>query len=282
MILLDYSSIAMSSVMVRIKEFEDNVDLIRHQIFNTIRMYNQEFRDEYGKMVICMDAGGNWRRGVFPEYKASRRKGRDESEHDWDKIYQVMNEVRDEVMNKTPFTCVRIENCEADDIIGAICELNTSPEPILIISPDKDFVQLQRYPNVKQWSNLQKKWVTPDVDPITDLEVKVLRGDSGDGVPNVLSDDDSLISEDKRQSPLSKKKVAALMEDPEALGTTIARRIIRNRNMIDLTRTPDEYKQESIRQLNAGPKGNIMSLMTLFTKHRMKLLAESLQDFETV
>ena len=280
MILLDYSSVAMSSVMVRLKEFEDNHELVRHQIFNTIRMYNQMFREEYGQMVICFDYGSNWRRDKFPEYKAVRRKNRKESDTDWNSIFEVLNEVREEVMNSTPYPCIRVENCEADDIIGAICELNTSPEPILIVSPDKDFVQLQRYPNVKQYSNIQKKWVEPEEDPVTDLEVKVLRGDTGDGVPNVLSEDDCLISESKRQSPLSKKKIAALMEDPEALGTAVARRIIRNRDMIDLRRTPQEYKEEAMSQLKQGPKGNIMKLMTLFTKHRMKLLAESLQDFE--
>ena len=280
MILLDYSSVAMASVMVRLKEFEDNHELVRHQIFNTIRMYNAQFRDEFGEMVICFDYGSNWRRDKFPEYKASRRKNRKESDTDWNSIYEVLNQVREEVINNTPYKCVRVENCEADDVIGAICEMNNTPQPILIISPDKDFVQLQRYPNVKQYSNIQKKWVEPDEDPVTDLEVKVLRGDSGDGVPNVLSDDDALISESKRQSPLSKKKIAALMEDPEALGTAVARRIIRNRDMIDLRRTPKEYKEEAMKQLTEPAKGNMMKLMTIFTKHRMKMLAESLQDFE--
>ena len=272
----------MASIFARLKEYEDEPHLARHQIFNTIRMYNQKFREEYGKMVICFDGVSSWRRGVFPEYKAGRRKAREESDADWSTIFDILHEVREDVMNSTPFTCIRVDNCEADDVIGAICELNTNPEPILIISPDKDFVQLHKYPNVKQFSNIQKKWVECDVDPQTDLEVKVLRGDAGDGVPNVLSDDDSLISESKRQTPLSKKKVAALMEDPEALGTAVARRIIRNRDLIDLSRTPDHFKQEAIKQLEAGPKGSITSLMTLFTKHRMKLMAESLQDFETV
>lgn len=270
----------MASIMVRIDEFDDNVDLIRHQIFNMIRQYNVQFRDEFGEMIVCMDAKSNWRRDAFPHYKASRRKNRKESIHDWDNIFRVMDEVREEIKQKSPFKCIQIEKCEADDVIGTIVEKNMTSNPILIVSPDKDFIQLQRYPNVKQYSNLQKKWVEPDVSALVDLEIKVLKGDTGDGVPNVMSDDDVLITEGVRQGVLSKKNIEKLMADPEALGTTVARRIIRNRNLIDLTRTPEELKNNIIEEFNKPANGSITSLMGVFTRHKMKMLMESLQDFE--
>ena len=102
----------------------------------------------------------------------------------------------------------------------------------------------------------------------------------GDGVPNVMSDDNVFLEENARQTPLRKSKMQMLMEDPEALGTTIARRIIRNRDMIDLSRTPDYLKEQIIDKFNEPAKGSINRLMTLFTKNQMKLLMESLQDFE--
>lgn len=280
MILLDYSSIAMSSIMVRIHEFEDNVDLIRHQIFNMIRQYNVEYRKEYGEMVICMDHKSNWRYDTFPLYKANRKKNRKESKHDWTAIFKVMDEVRDEIMQKSPYKCIRVEGCEADDVIGTIVEKHMNPSPIVIVSPDKDFVQLQRYPNVKQYSNLQKKWIVPDVSALYDLELKILKGDTGDGVPNVMSDDDVLTKEGVRQGVLNKKNIEKLMADPEALGTTVARRIIRNRNMVDLSRTPDHLKENIINEYNKPAPGSVMSLMSVFTKHKMKMLMESLSDFE--
>ena len=270
----------MSSIMVRVDDFMDEPDLVRHQIFNIIRQYNEKFRDEFGEMVICMDHTNNWRKETFPEYKANRKKQRKESKHDWNAIFTMMNDVREEVEEYSPYRCVRIEKCEADDCIATIVANNMDPKPIVIVSPDKDFVQLQKYPNVKQFSNIQKKWVEPDVDPITDLEVKVLKGDMGDGVPNVMSDDDVLLDENARQTPLRKAKMQLLMEDPEALGTTIARRIIRNRDMIDLSRTPDYLKEQIMDKFNTPAKGSINRLMTLFTKKQMKLLMESLQDFE--
>ena len=280
MILLDYSSIAMSSIMVRVDDFMDEPDLVRHQIFNIIRQYNEKFRDEFGEMVICMDATNNWRKETFPEYKGNRKKQRKDSKHDWNAIFTMMNAVREEVEEYSPYRCIRIDKCEADDCIATIVAANSNPKPIVIVSPDKDFVQLQKYPNVKQFSNIQKKWVEPDVDPVTDLEIKVLKGDMGDGVPNVMSDDNVFLEENARQTPLRKSKMQMLMEDPEALGTTIARRIIRNRDMIDLSRTPDYLKEQIIDKFNEPAKGSINRLMTLFTKNQMKLLMESLQDFE--
>ena len=279
MILLDYSSVMMSSLMVRINDYKDDTDLIRHLIMNQIRRYNLEFREEFGEMILCMDHTKNWRKETFPQYKANRRKGRKDDDKNWTEIFEMLNEIREDISKRSPFKVIRVEGCEADDVIGTICETNNNPEPILIISPDKDFVQLQRYPNVRQYSNLQKKWVEPDVDAVTDLQLKVLQGDTGDGVPNVLSPDNVFVDGEK-QGRLTKQKKESLLENPESLGTTVARNIIRNRNMIDLTRTPQHLKDEIVEQYNKKANGSIVTLMSYFTSHRMNLLMESLPDFE--
>lgn len=279
MILVDASSLFISTIMAQIKTFEEQPELIRHTIFNMIRRYNLEHRDEFGEMVICFDSKGNWRKEAFPQYKASRKKARSESDTNWKLIYEIIGEVKDEIRTYSPYRTVEVDTCEADDIIGVLCEKQMTPEPILIISPDKDFVQLQKYPNVRQYSNTQKKWVVPEEDAETDLLVKVLKGDSGDGVPNVLSDDNTFV-EGGRQGVMSKKKLQALMENPEALGTTVARNVIRNRNMIDLTRTPEPLKDKIMEAFDNKAGGSVMRLMTLFTKKQMKLMIESLSDFE--
>ena len=280
MILIDFSSLIMSSIMVQIKEIDENPDLIRHMVFNMIRRYNLEHRAEFGETIICFDSKNNWRKDTFPEYKANRKKGRDESTHDWNMIFDIIGEVKENLKTYSPYRCIEIERCEADDIIGTICEKQMSPEPILIISPDRDFVQLQRYPNVKQFSNVQKKWVEPkEGSALDDLALKIIQGDSGDGVPNVLSDDTTL-SEGRRQGVLSAKKKQMLLEDPQALGTTVARQYIRNKTMIDLTSTPDDLQEQIMEEFKKPAKGSVMRLMTLFTKNRMNLMMESLSDFE--
>lgn len=281
MILLDYSSVTMSSLMTRIDDYEDDTSLLRHQIFNIIRLYNVQFRSDFGEMIICMDAANNWRRDRYPFYKANRRKSRSNSVHDWNKIYSVLNEVRDEMTTMSPFRCVRIDRCEADDVIAAIVEKKRPDEPLLIISPDRDFVQLQKYSNVKQYSNLQKKWIEPKVSAEYDLREKVLKGDMSDGVPNVMSDDNVIIEESLRQTPLRKAKFDSLMNDPESLGTAIARRVIRNRDLVDLNRTPIELKEQILTQFKEKSEGSINSLMNLLSKYKMKMLLEALPDFET-
>ena len=279
MILLDFSSVAMSAVMVQIKEYKDKPDMVRHTIYNIIRKYNLMFREEYGEMVVCVDSKINWRRKYFPEYKAVRRQQRKNDKHDWKAIFEIFYQTKEEMKDHSPFRVIEVEGCEADDVIGTICEYDKSGKPTVIVSPDKDFIQLQRYPNISQYSNLQKKWVKPDVDPLIDLNEKVMKGDTGDGVPNVLTEDQTLMK-GERQTPLSRKKLEALLEDPEALGTSIARRVIRNRTLIDLQRTPQEYKDQIITKLTEPHEGSIMTLMTLFTKNRMRLMLESLNDFE--
>ena len=281
MILLDYSSVTMSSLMTRLDDYEDDPNLLRHQIFNIVRLYNVQFRSDYGEMIICMDAANNWRRDRYPFYKANRRKSRSNSVYDWEKIFSVLNEVREEITTMSPFRCVRIDRCEADDVIGTIVEKKQPEEPILIISPDRDFIQLQKYPNVKQYSNLQKKWIEPNVSAVHDLKEKVLKGDMGDGVPNVMSDDNVILDESLRQTPLRKAKLDSLMNDPESLGTAIARRIIRNRDLIDLNRTPSELKTQIMEKFQEKGQGSINSLMNLLSKYKMKLLLEALPDFET-
>ena len=280
MILVDFSSLIMSSIMVQIKDINENPDLIRHMVFNMIRRYNVEYREQFGETIICFDSKNNWRKETFPEYKANRKKNREESDVDWSMIFDIIGEVKENLKTFSPYRCIEVERCEADDIIGTICEKQMSPEPILIISPDRDFVQLQRYPNVKQFSNVQKKWVEPkEGSALDDLALKILQGDTGDGVPNVLSDDTTL-AEGRRQGVLSKKKKEALLEDPQALGTTVARQYIRNKTMIDLTSTPDDLQEQIMAEFQKPANGSIMRLMTLFTKNRMNLLTESLSDFE--
>ena len=279
MILVDFSSLIMSSIMVQVKDLNGNPDLIRHMVINMVRRYNLEHRAEFGETVLCFDSKGNWRKDTFPQYKANRKKGREESDIDWSMIFDVIGQVKDDLKTYSPFRCVEVERCEADDIIGTIVERNNSPEPILIVSPDRDFVQLQRYGNVKQWSNIQKKWVEPKESALADLNLKILQGDGGDGVPNVLSDDLTLV-EGRRQGVLSKKKKLALLEDPQALGTSIARNYIRNKRMVDLTATPDDLKDSIMEEFAKPAQGSVMRMMTLFTKHRMKMMMESLSDFE--
>ncbi len=174
MILVDYSAIAVATVVINKVNDED---MLRHMILNTLRMYNKKFRDEYGEMILCCDGMNNWRRNYFPQYKANRKKVREESDFDWNKAFAIMDEVREDIKVNFPYKVLSINECEADDIIGTLAA-NTQEfgnyENVMIVSADGDFKQLQVYENVKQFSPILKKDVV-DPNPRLNLRIKIIK-----------------------------------------------------------------------------------------------------------
>ena len=244
---MDFSGIAVATIAVN-KVNDEN--MLRHMMLNSVRMYNKKFRDQYGQMIICCDGANNWRRGYFPQYKANRRKSRDDSGFDWAEAFRIMHKVKDEIKENFPYKVIHLEGCEADDIIGTMVEHTQEfgqYEEVMIVSSDKDFLQLQKYDNVRQWSHILKKEIK-DPHPKLNLIDKILSGDTGDGIPNVLSGDNTFVN-GERQTPLSKKKKEAMMQDiSEVVGLSAEwyRNYQRNRKLIDLTQTPQKLKNQII------------------------------------
>ena len=261
MILLDYSQTVIGSFMAmgRGKPVVEE-DLLRHTILNSIRMYRNQFAKDYGEMVICCDGKDNWRKKVFPEYKANRRKNREDDPTDWKTLFELLHEMRDDISKYFPYKVMHVDEAEADDIIGVIIK-ELSEEPTLILSSDKDFIQLQKFNNVKQWSPLQKKFIVGD--PIESLYDKTIRGDTGDGVPNILSSDDVFITEGKRQTPITKKKIDAWRgKSPEEFCTgDMLRNYHRNKTMVDLGETPNSIRINIRKQFaeQSPVKGKLMN-----------------------
>ena len=278
MIIIDYNGIAIGNIVTQKIDVDEN--MIRHMILNTIRMYKQKFK-EYGEVVIVADAGGNWRKDVFPQYKASRKKSRDKSSTDWDEVFRITNMVREEIKENFPYKVMHVWGCEADDVIAHLVE-NTQEfgeyEEVMIVSADHDFKQLQRYDNVKQYSPLVKKPVVEE-HPRVNLTEKILTGDAGDGVPNVLSDDNVFV-EGRRQTPLSAKKKSILIDDEKALGEEVYRNIQRNRKLIDLRETPPVVIEEIINTFKQqDPWGNKGKVFPYLVEKRCKRLIEVVQEF---
>jgi len=281
MILLDYSQIALSNIIVQ-KLNDEN--MIRHMILNSIRMYNKKYRDEYGQMVICADGANTWRRSYFPEYKAHRKKNRDESSQDWTEIFRILNLVRDEIRENLPYKVIHIEGCEADDVIGTLA-LQTQEfgqhEPVMVISSDKDFIQLQKFNNVKQFSPIQKKLVT-DPNPRKYMFEHICKGDKGDGIPNILSPDNAIIDE-IRQSPMTKKKMEYWADNADNLKEVMTneeyRNYIRNKTLIDLTEVPEVHQQLIINTFMEQKPAMKMKVLNYLIKKRCNLLIECVEEF---
>ena len=279
-ILVDMNQISVASVMMHLhmtKQTKPDEDMVRHMILNSLRMYRMKFCDEYGELVLCYDSKHYWRRDYYPEYKHNRKKGRESSANDWDAIFEVLNAVKAELKEFFPYKHLEVYGAEADDIIAALCgELEFDNVKTLILSGDKDFIQLQKFRNVTQYSPITKKFIN-GIDPDIYLSEHVLRGDSSDGVPNVLSPDNTFV-DGLRQNPLSKKKIATMVEGVFP-NDEVKRNFQRNKKLIDLKESPPELFLECIKEYQEAPDGDRSKLLNYFTQKRLRNLVESINEF---
>ena len=278
MILLDFSQVCLSNILASgNKDF--SVDLIRHQVLNSIRGFKSRF-SKYGELVICCDDKNYWRKKIFPYYKASRKKTREESNLDWAAIFNTLHTIKAEIKDNLPYAVLQVETAEADDIIAVMVE-RYSNEKIMIVSGDKDFSQLQRYKNVSQYSPITKKFIKVG-DPLSYLFEHVIRGDAGDGVPNILSNDDTFVA-GTRQKPLTKKRVSAMIEDM-VRGVTpfdgeVKRNYLRNIHLIDLARIPEDIRKQVIDIYGNYQRNDRSMILGYFIKSRLKNLMTDIQEF---
>ena len=282
MIIVDYGGLSASTVAIN-KENDEN--MIRHMIINSLRLYRNAYKKDFGELVIACDSKNNWRKKYYPQYKANRKKARDKSGLDWVEAFRIIGKIRDELKEHFPYKVIEVEGCEADDIIGTLCK-NTQEfgqyEDVMIVSADKDFLQLQRYKNVRQYSPLLKKEYR-EKTPLVGLTEKILTGDAGDGVPNVLSHDNVFV-EGERQRPLSRKKKDDMINqlnhaDSGYQHSEWYRNYQRNRTLIDLEYTPEELQSEILEQFNSQDKwAKRGEVLPYLINNRMKLMIESVEE----
>ena len=284
MILVDMNQISLASVMMHLNVTQRtsvDVGMVRHMILNSLRMYRQSYFREYGELVICYDSKHYWRREYFPEYKAGRRKSRETSSHDWDDIFECLNAIKSEIKDNFPYKVLEVYGAEADDIIATLCgELEFDNGKTLILSGDKDFIQLHKFKNVKQYSPITKKFINGE-DPDEYLYQHILKGDSSDGIPNVLSPDNTFV-DGLRQRPLSKKKIsewAGPLCEQFLPNDEVKRNYQRNKKLIDLKESPDELHLECIKAYQDAPEGERSKLLNYFIKNRLNELMDSIGDF---
>ncbi len=281
MILVDMNQISVASVMMHLhmsKNIVPDNNMVRHMILNSLRMYRTRFSSEFGELVLCYDSKHYWRRDYFPEYKHKRRQDRKESDKDWDSIFECLNTIKEEIKTNLPYKFLEVYGAEADDIIATLC--SEYSEEIMILSGDKDFIQLQRFPNVKQYSPITKKMVNGE-DPTGYLKEHVFKGDASDGIPNVLSPDNTF-TDSLRQHPLTKKKIAAWMDhnfEDVAPNDEVKRNFQRNQKLIDLAYTPEDLSSEILQTYRDAPYGDRTNLLNYFIQKRLKALTESIGDF---
>ena len=278
MIIVDINQIMISNLMVTIHRdnLELGEDLIRHMVLNSLRGHNKKFKKQYGEMVIACDSGNVWRRDIFPNYKAGRKANREKSEHDWEYIFDLLSKVKNEIKQFLPYKVIEVESVEADDIIAVLCKRTN--EKVLILSGDKDFIQLHN-DRIKQYNPVLNKFVGQGENPSLYIREHILKGDRSDGIPNVLSDDNVFI-EGRRQRPLSKKKIEAWCNEiVPTFNEEEQKNYDRNRKLIDLSCLPKDIEDKINNEFNDVKVATRDKILGYFINKKLKTLIESIDEF---
>lgn len=277
MILVDFTQVIIAGLMaqLKIRGGEVNEDILRHMILNSIRSYQKKYAPEYGELVLCNDAPHNWRKDYYPLYKANRKKSRDSDDKDWGMIFETLNRVKAEIKENFPYHFLTVEKAEADDII-AVMTKHYHAQRILIISGDKDFQQLQKYPFVSQFSPNVNKFIEP-ADAELFLKEHILKGDKSDGIPNILSND-TCLDEGVRQTPLRKPTMQKYLENGIDSNDKYYRNYKRNETLIDLDFIPEDIEKRVLEEYESS-KPNRGKVFDYLVKHRLNDLMDNIGDF---
>jgi 5'-3' exonuclease len=262
------------------KQHEMSEDLIRHMCINTIRSNVKQFRSKYRNIILCCDSKHYWRRDYFPFYKSHRKHDREASGLDWDMIFTVLNGLRDELRDNFPYKTLNVEGAEADDVIAVLTARLAPHAPVLILSSDKDFGQLQKYPNVTQYSPILKRFIKID-DPLKFVREHIIKGDRGDGIPNFLTNDNAFAI-GERQKPINSKKLTEwLQKDVSEFCTTdsMLRCYKRNQTLIDFDYIPNEIQSKIVEAFDEAKPATKEKMLNYFIDKNLKVMIESITDF---
>ena len=282
MIIFDYSQVAISNLMEQIGSSKAPVEenLVRHMILNTLRTYIKKFKESHGpEVIIACDNRRYWRREIFPHYKASRKKNRAASGHDWNSIFECLHKIKEELKEYSPYKVIDVDGAEADDIIASLVMKYSPHQKIMILSSDKDFAQLQKFPSVDQYSPILKRYIKEPL-PHVQLKQMIIRGDKGDGVPNILTKDDVFVV-GGRQKPITEAKIINwLNQDPtEFCNEEMLRNFSRNESLIDLTKIPQTIVSEILDKYESTQSKTKSVFMNYMIANKLKNLIEVLDEF---
>lgn len=289
MILLDYSQVCVAAILAFANDLkngdaDDKKNLIRHVALTSIKSYRKKYGKEYGDMVICCDGRSYWRKGFFPNYKGLRKKAREESSLDWKFIFETLNEIRDDMIEHFPYKVIRVDGCEADDVIAILAESTQEfgqHQPVMIVSSDKDFKQLHAYDNVKQFSPMLKKQVLVNKKELKEWLIEhIVKGDAGDGVPNILSADDVFMKGERQKSVSSKRLEEFFKDGFKACRTDEERRNWqRNETLVNFKYIPEDIKEKVLQEYEIKPKGSKNDVMNYLIKNKCRLLLNEVEEF---
>lgn len=280
MILVDLNQVLLSGIMAQISDRSVKIEegLVRHLVLNILRTHIKQFKSEYGDVILCCDNRHYWRKEYFPFYKAGRKKAREKTDLNWQLIFEILGKIKQELKDYFPYRVLDVNGAEADDIIGILAPKQSNKEKVLILSSDNDFLQLQVHKNIKQYNPATKKFVKSE-NPVIELKEKIIRGDKGDGIPNIFSPSDCFVL-GQRQKTVSKNKLEQFMNEHHSQYDELSRiGFSRNQTLIDLNYIPDNIRQSILQNYDDVKVPPKSMLIDYFMKNKLKNLMEVIEEF---
>ena len=273
-LLIDFSNMSMRNLFIMPYDpLDEHFDAWKSMMIRSLRKLFREF--EAGRIVFCLEGHNNWRKKVYPEYKANRIAAREESKIDFQKFFAEQDKFLEE-LKKILCNCyfVQIEGSEADDLIAVI----TKKFPkwrITNISSDRDFYQLYKYPNYKQYDSVKGKYIEV-INPKEYLLEKVIVGDAGDNIPKI-------------KEGIGTKRAEKILHSKEGLEEWLKledkeKEFQRNLTLIDFDFIPEEVQSNIFKVVNEYKleKFNPRGLMDFLTKNKLFGFIPEIGTFATM
>lgn len=281
MILIDFSQSLHASIHILNKlNYAITEDNMRRVLFDFIKKAKTKFKDK-GQLVIALDSK-SWRSLYFNYYKHKRKKDREVSDIDYDNAFKCFDSIVADLKNYFPYKVVQVYGAEGDDVIAVLAK--NIPEDTVIVARDKDFFQLHGLHWIKQFDPITEKYIEIEREKISrTLFEHVCKGDSADGIPNILSASDHFVNGTGRQKSISTKTLDSWFDLAEesfedVIGPEAYKRFKQNRNLIDLSKIPDKIKEAIINEYNKEP-AKLGTVHSYFAEKRLAEMLDSITDF---
>ena len=287
--LIDFSPIAFAQYYGHVQRdtdletAEDKIHYLKFMILSKLADIQKQVKAN--KSILAFDSN-SWRKDHFKFYKAKRDMQKADKALDYEIIFNAIDELIP-ILKQTNYTCLRIDKAEADDIIAVACNTfqdHKLIEKIIIVSKDKDFQQLTNK-KVALYDYTKDKIITCEDAEVFKMKL-VLGGDSSDGIPNVLSDDDTFINGDKRQKACGEKKIQKILSeglDKLFVDTQIRKNFERNQKMVILSEQfiPEKVWSNIKKELHikSEKRKSIFEIGNILREHNFDALVSRINDF---
>lgn len=250
----------------------------KYILTNMILTVNKKYNPD--ETILCIDSPNTWRKDYFKYYKCRRTLKKEDSDIDWKEFYDLSNQFLEEIKDNLPLKFIKVTSTEADDII-AILVSKLRDNSFIIVSRDKDFSQLLKYPNVVIHNPIDNQLIKCD-NPHEFLTLHLLKGDSGDDVPNLLSHDKIFVTDNERQKKITQKIIDLVLTeglDKYVIDNNLIDNYERNKKLIELSEEtiPEELQVNIMYEYNkAKVIGDYETMIGFLKRNKMESILSNL------